>query len=113
MDLTPVFDPDIGAYRTRYDETIGASPEFTVLSAVAAVAGVPVTALDDVLYDHVDPDVLAALFDATGESGRTTPAGVWFAFAEHRVFVRSDGLIAIYPPEAEPPGVPFGSEPEP
>lgn len=108
-DLDPTYDPDTGAYHVRFGPTAGTSLAATVVGAVAAVAGVRATALDDVLDDRVDPDALNALFRrARGRRPAAPDAGVWFTLAGHRVVARSDGDVAIYPPHSEDPDGPVG-----
>jgi len=69
-----------------------APPSETVVLAVAEAKGVDPTALDDRLYDIVDPDALDRLFHTT--SGTTAEgAAIVFRMAGCRVEVDADGRV--------------------
>ncbi|MFC4357192.1 HalOD1 output domain-containing protein [Halobium salinum] len=79
----------------------------TVAFAVSDATGVPVTELDVVLNDYVDPDALHALF-APKDDGTPRPQGsVSFTVGDCEVTVFGDHRVVATP---SGPGHPGGSE---
>jgi hypothetical protein len=62
-----------------------------IVSTVAEQKGVEPAALDERLYDAVDPDALSSLVNATPEARLT----ISFDYAGYRVTVVSDGDVAV------------------
>lgn len=78
-----------------------APPSETVVLAVAEAKGVDPTALDDRLYDIVDPDALDRLFHTT--SGTTADgAAIVFRMAGCRVEVDADGRVTVEVRDEQP-----------
>lgn len=64
-----------------------------VIEAIADTAGVDPAALDQPLYDVVDPDALAKLFHTLDGS---VDGYVAFTYADYRVLIYSDGSVQVY-----------------
>lgn len=69
----------------------------TVVSAVAESKDVSVADLS--LYDVVDIDAVAELFEPTATTARTSGT-VSFRFADRSVDVHADGTVVVSPPNA-------------
>lgn len=70
----------------------------TVVNAVADAKGVDPMALDERLYDVVDPDGLERLFRHTADGPRTD-GNVSFTLAGCSVVVHSSGRVVAVPEE--------------
>lgn len=90
------YDPQRGAYYTRYEWAKEESLIDIAVQAVASIADKPLSDID--IFARINPDALEALFEPTSDGSRSDEGGVWFLLAEHRIIVQSDGLIEIYPP---------------
>ncbi|RBI62119.1 HalOD1 output domain-containing protein [halophilic archaeon] len=90
--------PRSGTYHTQHDWDESEPLSTTVMTAVAEAMDEDPTEMDP-LYDRFDPDALDCLFRPMADG--VPPAGghVSFTFKGYRVFIQSDGHIAIHPPE--------------
>ena len=90
-------EPWPGTYHAQHDWECSEPLSTTVMKAVAEAIDEDPTEMDP-LYERFDPDALDGLFRP--RSNGTPPSGghVSFTFKEHRVFIQSDGHIAIHPP---------------
>ena len=85
---------------TTYKLSADRAPSTTVVECVADVKGVDPSALDDRLYDRVDPGALDSLFGAAAAD--TADLQLSFQFADCRVTLDGTGTVAVAEPAAEP-----------
>ncbi|GAA0235170.1 HalOD1 output domain-containing protein [Haladaptatus pallidirubidus] len=85
-------------YHTTHDWTDAESLSTTVMTAVAEAMDKDPTEIGP-LYDQFDPDALDGLFSPHRGEKIRTDGHLGFTFEEHYIFVQSDGLIAVHPPE--------------
>lgn len=79
----------------QYDPESSGGLALTIVRGVANAANVDPLALDQRLYDAVDPDAIERMFARFGRP-ETTTGRIEFEFCEHVVVVHSDGWIEIY-----------------
>lgn len=74
-----------------------------VIECIAEANGVDPCALDDRLYDHVDPDALDRLLDAGGREYGPVDVKISFRMADCEVSVDNTGTVVVTrSSEAEP-----------
>ncbi len=66
-----------------------------IVECVADANGVDPCALDDRLYDHVDPDALDTLLNTGGRGQGTVEVNVSFRMAGCEVTVDNTGMVVI------------------
>ncbi|WP_255198783.1 HalOD1 output domain-containing protein [Halorarius litoreus] len=79
-----------------YERTYHSTSESLVsviIDAIANAAGVEPAALDKPLYEAIDTDALSKLFHNLDGS---VDGYVAFNYLSYRVFVHSDGAVAVY-----------------
>ncbi|WP_144240112.1 HalOD1 output domain-containing protein [Haladaptatus cibarius] len=85
-------------YHTTHDWTDAESLSTTVMTAIAEAMDEDPTEIGP-LYDQFDPDALDGLFAPRRGGKIRTDSHVGFTFEEYYIFIQSDGLIAVHPPE--------------
>ena len=87
-----------GGYRTRFDPADRSAIEATI-AAVAAATGADAMELPP-LYDAVDPDALAAMFEPLRTGASRFRGSVAFEYADTLVRVDGHGTVEVYPSAA-------------
>lgn len=80
-------------YQSRYLPSTEETIVFSVLEAVANVAGGSPADLDEPLYESVDPEALEKLVQSFSESANNS---VSFDFCGFRIIIYGDGTIDVY-----------------
>lgn len=93
------YDPELERYRVSFDHGTG-SISRDVITTVAAVAEMHPQELPP-LYSAIDPDALESLVKPKATTPTRTDADVAFLFHGHEVTVRSCGIIAVSPRNAD------------
>ena len=86
-------------HRHSYDWSEAEGVATAVVEAIAETTGAGVTAF--ALSEYVDPDALNALFRPRPNGAPRATGRVSFPVEGHRVVVRADGEILVYPPSDE------------
>ena len=87
-------------YVTRYDPDGPSKLTTTLVHALAEFVGGDVTAMEETLYDRIDPDALDRLFAPRADGSRRSDGHVTFTLDGYLVMVSSDGRIEITDREA-------------
>lgn len=94
--VTVEYDADSAVYRARHEFGGPLDLAATVVLAVEAVARAEDDHPAGVLFDAVDPDALAGLFEPTAQAERNR-GRLEFPMGGYEVTVTADGRIAVDP----------------
>ncbi|WP_266080534.1 HalOD1 output domain-containing protein [Haladaptatus caseinilyticus] len=86
------------AYHTTHDWTDTEPLSTTVMTAVAEAMNKDPREIGP-LYDQFDPDALDGLFSSRPGGHPPTGSHIGFTFEGYHIYVQSNGLIAIHPPD--------------
>jgi len=86
-----------GTYHTQHDWEGSEPLSTTVMTAVAEAIDEDPTGVDP-LDERFEPDARDVLFRPRSDGAPPSGGHVSFTFKEHRVFIQSDGHIAVHPP---------------
>ena len=83
--------------KVTYELTTDESMSSAVTQTIADQKGIDPVNLDERLYDHVDPNALDRLFDATGSTGMSRNGRVTFRMAGYRVEIEGTQRVIVTP----------------
>lgn len=94
-ELSVSYDPTTETYRATADAT-AIDPSIAIIQMMAHICETDPTQLDP-LYEAIDPDVLDQISTETVYGHRANDRYVQFTYLDHRVTVKSYGLIEVEP----------------
>lgn len=91
---TAIFDSETGTYRAAHDFSSQSDLSATLSVVLEEVAEAEEMQLSESLFEAVDPDALARLFEPTKQTSRTN-GKVTFPVGDLRVTIHGTGPIVI------------------